>query len=440
MNSYILVAAAASVQLNHVAANGQPPARLPRSEPARLPRRLEGNPACCVEHSYWANGEVMATTCYGGRSPWDAATMTDLCTAGYSEAGEVAPPFRDCRQEAIDSGNCGTGDWDTCAECVDHNVGSYFANVGYASCPDWVVDAMNAEGAAGGQCAAWTLGYENACREWGYPKEGEWNVDEDCCAGKKQMACADGYRLENTGNVCYDEDCTAYDYHCIACDPASSCMGNLDEDGEDYFCDSHLILVICLPIGVVLICIGVGCCICHRRRQAQQRQAQAAANAQMAHVQMAPAAANAQMAHVQMAPVPKSYAYNTQQRAEEMYNQIATWYNAPENAALRARWGAFPDPDEFQTWPGFVAVTNAFLDQGAIVGEQQPVLEGVVVPSAPPIEPKAEEMYNQIAAWYNAPENAALRATWGAYPEPAEFQTWPGFVAVTNAYLDREEG
>ena len=47
---------------------------------------------------------------------------------------------------------------------------------------------------------------------------------------------------------------------------------------------------------------------------------------------------------------------------EEMYNQIAAWYNEPENAALRARWGPFPDPDEFQTWPGFVRVTNAFLD------------------------------------------------------------------------------
>ena len=45
-----------------------------------------------------------------------------------------------------------------------------------------------------------------------------------------------------------------------------------------------------------------------------------------------------------------------------MYNQIAAWYNEPENAALRARWGPFPDPDEFQTWPGFVRVTNAFLD------------------------------------------------------------------------------
>ena len=47
---------------------------------------------------------------------------------------------------------------------------------------------------------------------------------------------------------------------------------------------------------------------------------------------------------------------------EEMYNQIAAWYNEPENATLRARWGPFPDPDEFQTWPGFVRVTNAFLD------------------------------------------------------------------------------
>ena len=49
-------------------------------------------------------------------------------------------------------------------------------------------------------------------------------------------------------------------------------------------------------------------------------------------------------------------------------------------------------------------------------------------------------MYNQIAAWYNEPENAALRARWGAYPEPEDFQTWSGFVAVTNVFLDREAG
>ena len=51
---------------------------------------------------------------------------------------------------------------------------------------------------------------------------------------------------------------------------------------------------------------------------------------------------------------------------EEMYNQIAAWYNGPENAALRARWGPFPEPEEFQTWPGFVRVTNAFLDARSI--------------------------------------------------------------------------
>ena len=38
--------------------------------------------------------------------------------------------------------------------------------------------------------------------------------------------------------------------------------------------------------------------------------------------------------------------------------------------------------------------------------------------------------------WYNEPENAVLRSTWGAFPAPGEFQTWPGFVAVTNAFLD----
>ena len=149
--------------------------------------------------------------------------------------------------------------------------------------------------------------------------------------GKKQMACADGYRLENTGNVCYEDDCTtAYDYHCIACHPASLAWGTSMRKARTTAArtTSLLILIICLPIGVVLICICIGCCICHRRRQAQQRQA--------------PAAANAQMAHVQMAPVPTSYAYNTQQRAEEMYKQIAAWYG-PENAALRAT-GVVPNP------------------------------------------------------------------------------------------------
>ena len=53
-------------------------------------------------------------------------------------------------------------------------------------------------------------------------------------------------------------------------------------------------------------------------------------------------------------------------------------------------------------------------------------------------EPKAEEMHQRMADWYNnAPEAAALRAAWGEYPEtPDALQAWPGFVAVTNAFLD----
>ena len=36
-----------------------------------------------------------------------------------------------------------------------------------------------------------------------------------------------------------------------------------------------------------------------------------------------------------------------------------------------------------------------------------------------------------------APESVALRTTWGAYPtKPHALELWPGFVAVTNAFLD----
>ena len=49
----------------------------------------------------------------------------------------------------------------------------------------------------------------------------------------------------------------------------------------------------------------------------------------------------------------------------------------------------------------------------------------------------ATEMYHRIADWYNSPEGDALRAAWGQYPaSPETLESWPGFVAVTNAYLD----
>ena len=130
----------------------------------------------------------------------------------------------------------------------------------------------------------------------------------------------------------------------------------------------------------------------------------------------------------------------------------------PESPETRATAIAKAKAAETVERPGFTRKLSSFL-----FGEQEEeptalsVAEAEEAPSAEqpppapsrrwfsraepePSAPKFEEMYNQIAAWYNAPENAALRKIWGAYPEPDEFQTWPGFVAITNAFLDREAG
>jgi surface protein len=121
---------------------------------------------------------------------------------------------------------------------------------------------------------------------------------------------------------------------------------------------------------------------------------------------------------------------------------------APESLETRA--AAKAEAAETAERPGLARKLSSFL-----FGEQEEeptalaVAEAEEAPSAeqPPArrtepEPaaKSEEMYTQIAAWYNEPENAMLRTRWGAYPNPDEFQSWPGFVAVTNAFLDREAG
>ena len=57
--------------------------------------------------------------------------------------------------------------------------------------------------------------------------------------------------------------------------------------------------------------------------------------------------------------------------------------------------------------------------------------------AAPAGAADATEIYKRIADWYNSPEGDALRAAWGAYPSsPETLESWSGFVAVTNAYLD----
>ena len=51
------------------------------------------------------------------------------------------------------------------------------------------------------------------------------------------------------------------------------------------------------------------------------------------------------------------------------------------------------------------------------------------------------EMYHRMAEWYKSPECEGLRVAWGPYPATqGALQSWPGFVAVTNAFLDRRRG
>ena len=76
-------------------------------------------------------------------------------------------------------------------------------------------------------------------------------------------------------------------------------------------------------------------------------------------------------------------------KLREVHDQIARWYQAPQQAALHQMFGPFPPPDRFEAWPGFVPVTNAFMD----AEDGTAPTEGLRVPSAPPLpqEPPAEE-------------------------------------------------
>ena len=65
-------------------------------------------------------------------------------------------------------------------------------------------------------------------------------------------------------------------------------------------------------------------------------------------------------------------------KLHEAHGRMVGWYEAPAQAALRRRWGPFPTrPEQLEAWPGFVPVTNAFMD----------VSTGPAVPSAPPLPP-----------------------------------------------------
>ena len=90
---------------------------------------------------------------------------------------------------------------------------------------------------------------------------------------------------------------------------------------------------------------------------------------------------------VAAAPEPKTDGTDQANKLREVHGEMARWYQAPQQAALHQTFGPFPPPDRFEAWPGFVPVTNAFMDaeDGTAPTER--------VPSAPPLpqEPPAEE-------------------------------------------------
>ena len=70
----------------------------------------------------------------------------------------------------------------------------------------------------------------------------------------------------------------------------------------------------------------------------------------------------------------------------EVYHRMCKWYHSPERDALRAAWGAYPrSPGALQAWPGFVRVTNAFLDYEAAHGRRG--------------EPVAAEAESELVVW-----------------------------------------
>ena len=126
---------------------------------------------------------------------------------------------------------------------------------------------------------------------------------------------------------------------------------------------------------------------------------------------------------------------------------------APESLETRA--AAKAKAAETVERPGFTRKLSSFLfgerEEAALPVFAEAEGEATEQPPPPPparrwfseaepepTEPKAEEMHQRMAGWYNdAPEAAALRAAWGEYPGTSDaLQAWPGFVQVTNAFLD----
>ena len=99
--------------------------------------------------------------------------------------------------------------------------------------------------------------------------------------------------------------------------------------------------------------------------------------------------------------------------------------------------GANPEPTELLHRVVAIASNNwqpfSSLDEGRSAHRARPPTRHRMSLVVLPRKSRRTKLYNQIAAWYNAPENAALRATWGASGKTDIYRRWPGFSPQTNA-------
>ena len=114
---------------------------------------------------------------------------------------------------------------------------------------------------------------------------------------------------------------------------------------------------------------------------------------------------------------------NDPTRLHEVHGRMVGWYEAPAQAALRQRWGPFPTPELLETWPGFVRVTNAFMDARDGPECATPVAVQVARPEvARPVEVPATAPFATVVNVQRVVRGWSARglqrlASWRATPE-----------------------
>ena len=102
----------------------------------------------------------------------------------------------------------------------------------------------------------------NACREWNFPAESKWQVDDDCCALTDHSACSPGYDLSK-GDKCFEFfGCTAFETFCTPSKNSSKVTMSDGDPGGGCEPDFGLFIGIGVGVTVFVILLTVWCCYC----------------------------------------------------------------------------------------------------------------------------------------------------------------------------------